>query len=74
MKHIDYGLGILQAEIVARYPEHAVLDLATIYQDLVARHELAGFETKERFYEIGSPAGLEETRNYLAHKRASIPG
>jgi NDP-sugar pyrophosphorylase family protein len=74
MKHIDYGLGILRAEIVARYPEDAVLDLATIYQDLVAQRQLAGFETEQRFYEIGSPAGLEETRNYLAHKRASIPG
>ena len=27
--------------------------------------DLAGFEVPERFYEIGSPAGLEETRGYL---------
>jgi hypothetical protein len=28
--------------------------------------ELAGHEVNERFYEIGSPAGLEDLRRYLA--------
>jgi hypothetical protein len=27
---------------------------------------LAGFEVRERFYEIGSVAGLEETARFLA--------
>ena len=30
--------------------------------------QLAGFEVFERFYEIGSPAGLAETRQYLSNK------
>jgi NDP-sugar pyrophosphorylase family protein len=42
------------------------LDLATVYQDLLARDELAGYDVPERFYEIGSPAGLEETRALLS--------
>jgi NDP-sugar pyrophosphorylase family protein len=68
MQHIDYGIGILQADVLAAYPADRNLDLETVYQDLVAKDELAGFEVKDRFYEIGSPAGLEETRAYLARK------
>ena len=66
MRHIDYGLGILQARAFAAYPPETALDLATLYQDLLAADQLAGWEAPERFYEIGSPAGLEETRQYLA--------
>ena len=33
-------------------------DLAELMQRLVARKQLAGFEVKERFYEIGSREGL----------------
>ena len=33
---------------------------------MLRRGELAGFEVTERFYEIGSVAGLEETRQHLA--------
>jgi hypothetical protein len=33
---------------------------------LLARDELAAYEVGQRFYEIGTPTGLEETRRYLA--------
>ena len=65
MKHIDYGLGVLQASALVRYPADRVLDLATVYQDLLAQDQLAGYEVSQRFYEIGSPAGLQETRDYI---------
>jgi len=65
MRHIDYGLGVLQARAFEAYPADRPIDLAVIYQDLLATNQLAGFEVAERFYEIGSPAGLEETRQYL---------
>jgi len=68
MMHIDYGLGALRAEALAAYPVEQRLDLATVYQDLLARGQLAGYEVAERFYEIGSPAGLEETRALLSAK------
>ena len=66
MHHIDYGLGALRAEAFAGYPAGQRLDLATVYQDLLARDQLSGYLVAERFYEIGSPAGLEETRALLA--------
>ena len=71
MLHIDYGLGALHADALAGYPTEgadARLDLAAVYQDLLARDQLAGYEVAERFYEIGSPAGLEETRALLSAK------
>jgi len=68
MHHIDYGLGAFRAEVFAAYPAGAAIDLAAVYQDLVRRGALAGFEVAERFYEIGSPEGLEETRRYFAHR------
>ena len=65
MTHIDYGLGALHAAALADYPAGVRLDLATVYRDLLARGELAAYEVQERFYEIGSLAGLEETRRLL---------
>jgi N-acetyl-alpha-D-muramate 1-phosphate uridylyltransferase len=65
MTHIDWGLGVLGARALADYPE-GKLDLVRVYQDLLARDQLAGYEVTERFYEIGSVAGLEDTRRLLA--------
>ena len=35
---------------------------------------MVGFEVAQRFYEIGTPSGLEETRAYLAarHLRSEL--
>lgn len=60
MHHIDYGLGLLQARALAGWPRDAVVDLADVYGKLVAERQLAGYEIPERFYEIGSHAGLNE--------------
>lgn len=68
MKHIDYGLGLFKAGAFAVYPKNEVVDLATVQTDLVAHHQLAGYEMKERFYEIGSHAGLEELNQLLGKK------
>jgi hypothetical protein len=37
-----------------------------VYQGLLRRGELAGLEVTERFYEIGTESGLEETRRHLS--------
>jgi NDP-sugar pyrophosphorylase family protein len=66
MHYIDYGLGILERRAMEVVPETGACDLASLYQEMLRRGELAGFEVTERFYEIGSVAGLEETRAHLA--------
>ena len=68
MEYIDYGLGVLQSWAIKEYPPDKSLDLAEIYQDLLAKDELAGFEVKQRFYEIGSLAGLDETRRFFKER------
>jgi NDP-sugar pyrophosphorylase family protein len=65
MRHIDYGLGAFEASAVAAYPLGRRLDLAEVYADLLRRAQLAAYEVTERFYEIGSPAGLAETDAFL---------
>jgi hypothetical protein len=45
-----------------------MFDLADVYQDLSLRGKLAGLEVHERFYEIGSRAGLQETKDYFLTK------
>ena len=74
MEHIDYGLGVLQACVLSRYPEDAAIDLVNIYQDLIGQDQLAAFEVNQRFYEIGSPPGLEETRRFLEQRKGIEDG
>ena len=65
MRHIDYGLGVFKSAAFAGYPRDTVVDLAAVQADLCARGQLAGYEMKQRFYEIGSPAGLKELDQLL---------
>ena len=37
---------------------------------LVRENQLAGYEVKERFYEMGSPVGLKDLEQLLAGKTA----
>ncbi len=60
MHHIDYGLGLFRAAAFDDFARDQVVDLADVQQALVARRQLAGFEVRQRFYEIGSPASLKE--------------
>ncbi len=66
MHYIDYGLGVFRAKAFESLPTGQPWDLAEIYTELLQRKQLAAFEVHERFYEIGSPAGLRETAEYLA--------
>jgi N-acetyl-alpha-D-muramate 1-phosphate uridylyltransferase len=63
MHHIDYGLGMLRAAALEQLETPA--DLADLYQTLLEQDELAAYEVHERFYEVGSFAGIEETARYL---------
>ena len=71
MRHIDYGLSLFKASAFEEWPGDKAFDLADVMQRLVARKQLAGFEVKERFYEIGSHAGLAELEALLG---GDVPG
>lgn len=68
MNYIDYGLGILDADVFSKYPEGEVLDLSSVYNELSLKDELFGYEVFERFYEIGSHQGILEAEEYLKAK------
>jgi NDP-sugar pyrophosphorylase family protein len=62
---IDYGLLVLERDVVAEIPAGQSSDLADLLTRLSEEGRLAGFEAKERFYEIGSPSGLAELEAFL---------
>ena len=66
MHHTDYGLGVFTATAFAAVSEDRSYDLAVLYQELLKSGQLAAYEVSQRFYEVGSFAGLEELRLYLA--------
>lgn len=65
MDYIDYGLGILSSSCFTNWPDDTPFDLADLYRTLAEQDSLLGYEVHERFYEIGSEAGLHETHHYL---------
>ena len=65
MRHIDYGLSILSKDALESTPANAAFDLADLYCELASRGELAAMTVNERYYEVGSVAGIEATESYL---------
>jgi NDP-sugar pyrophosphorylase family protein len=66
MRHIDYGLSLLRAAAFDDFPADQPFDLAEVLGKLLREQQLAGYQVKERFYEIGSPAGLAELGKFFA--------
>ena len=69
MRHIDYGLGAISAQVLADEGTRGPFDLADIYHRLSLSRQLAGYEVHERFYEIGSHKGLAEAADYFKGRK-----
>jgi len=66
MHYIDYGMSVLRVSVVAeRIAPGEKKDLAEIYHHLSVENKLAGWEVKQRFYEIGSPVGLRDFEGWI---------
>lgn len=72
MRHIDYGLSLFKSSVFNSYAAGQIFDLAEVMGRLVREKQLAGYEVPERFYEMGSPAGLEELELLLKSKLAGM--
>ena len=68
MRHIDHGLSLFKSSVFQAYATDQVFDLAEVMGKLVGEKQLAGYEVPERFYEMGSPAGLAELEIILKSK------
>jgi MurNAc alpha-1-phosphate uridylyltransferase len=67
MRWIDYGLSVVTDDLVATMiPTATKADLAELMRDLSVAGSLAGFEVHERFFEVGSPAGLRDLEDHLS--------
>jgi MurNAc alpha-1-phosphate uridylyltransferase len=67
MRYIDYGLSVFSRDLVAdEIPPAPRVDLADVLKRLSLAGKLAGLEITERFYEVGSPAGIEDFSHYAA--------
>ena len=64
MEYIDYGLSAIRRDALEGYDGQAY-DLAKLFQRLSLQGRLAGFAVNRRFYEIGSPEGLQDFEQYL---------
>ncbi len=73
MAYLDYGLSALCSSVVEAVPAGEVADLTDVYQRLSVEGRLAGYEVHERFYEIGSEAGLRDLEDYLSRGDDSAP-
>ena len=73
MRHIDYGIAVLSRSVFDSFSCDAVFDLADVYSRLVSEKQMAAYEVKQRFYEIGSPGGLAELDSLLRNKKVTVP-
>lgn len=64
MTYIDYGLGVFKKNAFAM----DCFDLSDVYTYLIDEDRLANYIVEERFYEIGSKKGIEETEKYILEK------
>ena len=72
-RHIDYGISVLTSGVFDDCPDNAPFDLADVYSRLVSEGEMAAYEVKQRFYEIGSAQGLAELDGLLRNNDVSLP-
>ena len=66
MKHVNEGLSVLRKSSLALIPSGRPYSQEDFYQELITRHQLLSYETDQRFYEIGSPKGLDELEARLS--------
>jgi len=67
MKYIDYRLSVFARDLIAeRIPAGAKVDLAELFKQMSLAGELAGLEITDRFYEVGSQAGIADFSQFVA--------
>jgi NDP-sugar pyrophosphorylase family protein len=68
MAWVNFGVSALSKRSLGLIPSGAACGEEEFYGKLITRRELLAFEARERFYEIGTPASLEEFGRFVAGK------
>ena len=69
MNYIDYGLNIVKNSIFNDFPSNKAFDLGDVFENLSNKDLLAGLEVYDRFYEIGSVNGLNDTIKFFKKRK-----
>lgn len=64
MVHIEFGLNIFKKEVLNLIKEKT-FPIGDYFKKLIKEKQLLYFETSQRFYEIGCPEGLKETKSLI---------
>jgi len=65
MVYIEYGANIFKKEVLEFIPEGQPYTLEALFPRLIEQEQLLAYEVHKRFYQIGSPEGLEEFKRYV---------
>jgi NDP-sugar pyrophosphorylase family protein len=63
MVYVEYGVNIFRKEVLDMVPQ-GPYGTDELFERLVETGDLLAFEVRERFYQIGSPQGLEEFKRF----------
>jgi MurNAc alpha-1-phosphate uridylyltransferase len=69
MFYIDYGVSVFRKRVLDMVPDGRFYSLEDLFPRLIALKELIAYEVTERFYEIGSPQGLRDFKEYIEGAR-----
>ena len=67
--YMHAGLTVFELQALEKFASDRFMLMDEIYQDLVAKRNLASFVLRRRFYEIGSHEGLADLQRYLTSGR-----
>jgi N-acetyl-alpha-D-muramate 1-phosphate uridylyltransferase len=62
---VEYGYMVFRKHDFTKLPKEKFIDLELLITELIAANELNGIMTSLKYYEIGTPEGLEATENWL---------
>jgi len=66
MVYIDYGASLLRKQALELVPANQVYSLEQLLGQLIELKALLAYEVHERFYEVGSPEGLDEFTAFVS--------
>ena len=67
--YIDYGLSFFHKSIFEVHSLDEKFDLSDTFSALCKADQLAAFEVKQRFYEVGSAGGISDFTEYIKRSR-----
>ena len=69
MHHVDYGLSLISTHLLREFNANTPWDLGMFFSTLAQKGVLGGYETTQRFYEVGSTDGIKDFEQFIETQR-----